>query len=42
MEKLEKGLKDLKVVAAHRKNNNIKQPDAAELPRTKPQTKEYT
>jgi hypothetical protein len=26
----------------HRKNNNIKQPDLPDVPRTKPPTKEYT
>ena len=42
MEELEKGLKELKVFAAHRKNNNINQPDLPELPGNKPPTKEYT
>jgi len=39
MEELEKGLKELKGFAIHRKNNNINQPDT---PGTKPPTKEYT
>jgi hypothetical protein len=42
MEELEKGLKELKVFAAHRKNNNINQPDLPELPGNKTPTKEYT
>jgi hypothetical protein len=42
MEKLEKGLKELKGFATHRKNSNISQPDLPELPGTKPPTKEYT
>jgi len=41
MEELEKGLKELKGFATHRKNKNTNQPDAPELPGTKP-TKEYT
>jgi hypothetical protein len=36
-EELEKGLKELKGFATHRKNNNINQP---ELPGSKPPTKE--
>jgi hypothetical protein len=40
MEELEKGLKELKGFATHRKNNNINQPDHPELPGTKPSTKE--
>jgi hypothetical protein len=31
MEELEKGLKELKGFATHRKNNNINQPDPPEL-----------
>jgi hypothetical protein len=42
MEELEKGLKELKGLQHHRKNNNINQPNPLELPGTKPQTKEYT
>ena len=42
MEELEKGLKELKGFATHRKNNNINQPDPIEIPGTKPTTKEYT
>jgi hypothetical protein len=42
MVELEKGLKELKGFASHRKNNNINQLDALELPGTKPLTKEYT
>jgi hypothetical protein len=34
MEELEKGLKEMKVFATHRKNININQPDLPELPRT--------
>ena len=42
MEELEKGLKNLKGFATHKKNN-INQPDhPPELPGTKPPTKEYT
>jgi hypothetical protein len=41
MEELEKGLKELKGFALHRKNN-INQPEPPELPGTKPPTKEYT
>ena len=40
MEELEKGLKELKSLQPHRKNNNINQPDSPELPGTKPSTKE--
>jgi hypothetical protein len=42
MEKLKKGLKELKGFATHWKNNNINQPDPLEFSRTKPPTKEYT
>jgi hypothetical protein len=42
MKELEEELKELKWFAAHRKNNNINQPDAPELPGTKPPAKEYT
>ena len=42
MEELEKGLKELKGFATHRKNNNTNQPDPPELPEIKPLTKEYT
>ena len=35
MKELEKGQKELKGFAAHRKNNNINQPETPELPRTK-------
>ena len=42
MDELEKGLKELKGFADHRKNNNINQPDLPELPGTKPPTKEHT
>jgi hypothetical protein len=42
MEELEKGMKELKGFAIHRKNNNINLPDPQELPGTKPPTKEYT
>jgi ribosomal protein S17 len=42
MEKLEKGLKEVKELQPHRKNNHINQPDPTELPETKPPTKEYT
>jgi hypothetical protein len=34
MEGLEKGLKELKGFAVHRKNNSINQPDPLELPGT--------
>jgi len=40
MEKLKKGLKELK--GFHRKNNNTNQPDHLELLGTKPPTREYT
>jgi hypothetical protein len=36
------GLKELKGFAIHRKNNNINQPDAQELPGNKPPTRMYT
>jgi hypothetical protein len=39
MEELGEGLKELKVFATHRKNNNINQP---ELSGSKPPIKEYT
>ena len=39
MEELEKGLKELKGFATHRKNSNISQPDLPELPGTKPPTR---
>jgi hypothetical protein len=39
MENLEKGLKELRGLHPHRKNNNINQP---ELPGSNPPTKEYT
>jgi hypothetical protein len=42
MEELEKGLKELKGFATHRRNNNINQTDPPELPGTEPPTKEYT
>jgi hypothetical protein len=42
VKELEKGLKDLKGFATHRKNNNINQPVLPALPGTKPPTKEYT
>ena len=32
----------LPIDSAHRKNNNISQPEPPELPGTKPSTKEYT
>ena len=38
----EKGLKELKGLEPHRKNNNVNQPDSPEFPGTKPPTKEYT
>jgi hypothetical protein len=41
MEELEKGLKELKEYAPHRKNN-INQPDPLDLSATKPPTKVYT
>jgi hypothetical protein len=42
MEELEKGVKELKGFATHRKNNHINQPDPSEFPETKKTTKEYT
>jgi hypothetical protein len=42
MEELEKGPKELKGFAAHRRNNNMKQPVPPELPGTKTPSKEYT
>jgi hypothetical protein len=42
MQELEKGLSELKGFATHRRNNDINQPDAPELPGTKPSTKQYT
>ena len=42
MEELEKGLKELKSFATHRKSNSINKPDPTELLETKPSTKEYT
>ena len=42
MVELEKGLKDLKGFATHRKNNTINQSDPPELPGTKSPTKDYT
>jgi hypothetical protein len=33
MEELEKGLKELKGFATHRKNNNINQPDSPRSPK---------
>jgi hypothetical protein len=44
MEELEKGLKDGRGFATHRKNNNINQsePPTSEFPGTKLSTKEYT
>ena len=39
---LEKGLKELKGFAIHRKYNGISQPNPPELPGTKPSTKEHT
>jgi hypothetical protein len=41
MKELEKGLKELKEFAMHRKNNNINQTVPPELPGTKPPNKEY-
>jgi hypothetical protein len=41
MKESEKGLKELKVLQPHRRNNNINQAYASELPGTKPPTKEY-
>ena len=42
MEEMGKGLKELKGLEPHRKNNNIIQLDPSELPGTKPPTREYT
>jgi hypothetical protein len=42
MEESEKGLKELKEFATHRKNNNVNQPDSLKLPGTKPPNKEDT
>jgi len=42
MEELEKGLKEMKGFAIHRKYHNINQPGPAKLPGTKPPIKEYT
>jgi hypothetical protein len=42
MEELEKVLKELKRFAAHRKNNNINQPELPKLSGTKTLSKEYT
>jgi hypothetical protein len=42
IEELEKGLKELRGLQPHRKNNNINQPDPPKLPGTKTSTKEYT
>jgi hypothetical protein len=42
MEELEKGPKELKELAVHRRNNNINQPDLLELTGIKPPTNEYT
>jgi hypothetical protein len=42
MQVLEKGLKEMKRFATHRKNNNINQPEPPELPGIKPPTKDYT
>jgi hypothetical protein len=42
MKELEKGPKELKGFAAHRRNNNMNQSVTPELPGTKPPTKEYT
>jgi hypothetical protein len=42
IEDLEKGLKEQKGFATHRKNNNTNQPDPTELPGTKSSTLEYT
>jgi hypothetical protein len=41
VDKLGEGLKELKGIATHRKNN-INKRDHSELPRTKPTTKKYT
>jgi hypothetical protein len=42
MVELEKGLKELKGFASHRKNKNVNQLDLLEYSGTKPLTKEYT
>jgi hypothetical protein len=42
MEELGERLKELKVLATHRKNNNINQPDSPKFPEHKPPTKKYT
>jgi hypothetical protein len=42
MEELEKGLKELKGFATHRKNSNINQPDPPDFPGAKPPAEEYT
>jgi hypothetical protein len=39
---LREGLKELKVLQPHRKNNHINQSEPPMLPVTKPTTKEYT
>jgi hypothetical protein len=42
VEELEKGLKELKVFAFHRKNINVNEPELLDVPGTKPPRKEYT
>jgi hypothetical protein len=42
MKELGGGLKELKRIATHRKNNNISQLDTLGFPETKPPTREYT
>jgi hypothetical protein len=42
MEELEKGLKELRGVAAQGGSNSVNRPDPLELPGTGPPTKEYT
>jgi hypothetical protein len=42
VEELEKGLKELKGFATHRKNNNIDQQDHPEIQGTKLPTKKHT
>jgi hypothetical protein len=42
MEELEKGLKELKKLVTHRRDNNINQTNTLELPGTEPQNNEYT
>jgi hypothetical protein len=42
MEELGEGMKELRGLQPHRKNNNINQPYSLELPGTKPPTREYT